>query len=395
MRIGIDLRPLQNNNKFRGIGKYTEYLLIALSKIQSRHSFVFYAERGDLPTDIIERFSESRMIYVASNYVSKVRYIRAFAKPYTLVKPQRKDVDVFLQTDPWGGIPKSVPTVAIFHDLIPFLFKIEEHVILSGLAKLKHSLSKTIADRNYGTMLASYAGAAQIIAVSESSRNDYLTYIDSMPNPEIKVILEALIGGRQNIKSSNDTFEKLNLKDAHYLLFVGGIDLRKNVIQLLYDFNEIHKTSKNIKLLLVGNEFRLKNDLERLGWYKYLDAHKDIKDSIIYAGYVEQSDIIPIFEHARAFVFPSKYEGFGLPILEAMDAGCPVICYDNSSIPEVAGDATIMIPDGQPMAESIIKLLSNEKLRQELIAKGKRQVKKYSWDTSAEQLMSVLAKITC
>lgn len=391
MRIGVDLRPLQNNNKFRGIGKLTEYLLIAMSKISPDHHFVFYVDSSlELPTSIMNLFPGHSVRKVRPNYISKIKYIRAFAKPYSLIDPKSRDIDVLLQTDPWNGIPKNVPTVAYFHDIIPLLFKIEDYVELSGIAKLKHALSKRIAARNYNTMLESYKSARHIIAISESSRTDYLKYVDNSPRSPITVVTPSLIGGTAMQNSTDQITKRLGLKNSPYLLYVGGIDLRKNIIQLLHDLKTLRAKYNDLKLVLVGKEFTLQGDLAKLGWSDYLKQNTDIKDAIVYAGFVEQEDILSLYRSARAFVFPSKYEGFGLPILEAMDANCPVVCYNNSSIPEVAGNATLMIEDGKPMAPSIELLLTDEKLRKTLISKGKSQLNKFSWDESAKSVLAIV-----
>lgn len=391
MRIGVDARALQNNNRFRGIGKLTEYLLIAVAKIQSDHIFVFYIDNSlPKPTHITQLFKKHLIVSVTPNYISKIKYIRAFARPYSKIKPSPNDIDVLLQTDPWNGIPTNIPTIAFFHDLIPMLFKIDDHIKLKGLARIKHEVARHVSEKYYASMLASYSSARMIITISESSKKDYKSYISNSTNPDIRVIYPALIGGRESTKVSRNTFNNLGLAKEQYILYVGGIDLRKNIVQLLKDLKTLRSKGHKVKLVLVGKEFSRKNDLERLGWYNYIKQNPEIKDSIVYAGFVEQADMLYLYKKAVAFVFPSKYEGFGLPILEAMDAECPVVCYENSSIPEVAGDATLMLHDGTPMASSIEKLLTNTDLRNKLIIRGRSQLKKFDWDRSASELLAIL-----
>ena len=394
MKIGIDARPLQNNNRFRGIGKYTESLLLALANKCRDDDVVFYLDRTlPMPIDVINKFSNYTVHYIGPHRVSGIKYIRAFALPYRHIRPKPDEIDLLLQTDPWGGIPKAVPTVAVFHDLIPYLFKIEDIVKLNGTAAIKNRLAKRVASHNYMAMLASYKNAAHIISVSQSSKNDYVRYLDSHPKNNISVILEAPIGGSNNIKKSYDIYNNLGLKGKRYILYVGGIDIRKNIVQLIHDLAEVHKKHADIKLVLVGKEFSLKNDLRRLGWQKTLRLYPGIEKYIIYAGYVNQEHLLPLYEKAIAYVTPTRYEGFGLQILEAFRSGCPVICYDNSSLPEVAGNGALLVPDGSPQHSAIMKIIEDNKLRKELIVKGKKQLRKFSWDRTAQEFMKVFASI--
>jgi glycosyltransferase involved in cell wall biosynthesis len=113
---------------------------------------------------------------------------------------------------------------------------------------------------------------------------------------------------------------------------------------------------------------------------------------VITPGFISDSDLAWLYGHAMAFVFPSRYEGFGLPVLEAMQAGCPVVAYDNSSIPEVAGDAALLVPDGDSLVPAITKVLKDEALRQTLIQKGKARAKRFSWDRTARETLGVLSE---
>ena len=140
---------------------------------------------------------------------------------------------------------------------------------------------------------------------------------------------------------------------------------------------------------MAGKEFDNKRELTDLGWF---DTLKDIKykEDIIYAGYVDDSVLNALYKNAKVFAFPSLYEGFGLPVLEAMAAGTPVVAFNNSSIPEVAGDAAVLCKNHKEFVAGIEKIIDNEIFRKSLIQKGYKQAVKFSWEKTAKQTLKVL-----
>ena len=111
---------------------------------------------------------------------------------------------------------------------------------------------------------------------------------------------------------------------------------------------------------------------------------------VLTPGFISDVDLQYLYKQAVCLVFPSRYEGFGLPVLEAMAIGCPVVAYRNSSIPEVAGEAGLLVNDGDPLAPAIEKVLKDPKLRKDLIAKGRKQAAKFSWEKTAQRTLAVL-----
>lgn len=412
MRIGVDLRPLQNDNRYRGIGKYTESLLRALGDVaddtdthstenpknpentgSQSHSFTFYAQQHTaLPAWVQTRFPDARIVGVPAKRRTRFRYLRPFLWPYTVVSPAKDSVDVLLQTDPWGGIPQDVPTVAIFHDAIPLLFPTPAPDVRLSLAQLKHVVARAASDRRYRRSLRSYRQAACVVAVSESSRRDYLRLVDPAPQAPVRVVLEALID-RSSAEPSRAALDRLDLHDRQYLLYVGGVDARKNIVQLLTDVDVLLEDHPDLKLVLVGQEFAMPANLARVGWPQFLARHPRVAEALVPAGYVEDGELQELYSHAAAFVFPSRYEGFGLPILEAMARGCPVVAYRNSAVPEVAGDAASLVDDGASMAPALADLLDDPDLRAARVQAGHEQVARFSWHDSARQLLAIFSEV--
>ena len=178
--------------------------------------------------------------------------------------------------------------------------------------------------------------------------------------------------------------QKINYEKQKYILYVGSLNKRKNLEGLIKAFVNISDKVPH-DLVIAG---------AKQGLYKGTGAinHSRIK----YLGFVKDDELIELYRNAALFVFPSFYEGFGLPVLEAMVLGCPVITSNTSSIPEVAGDAAIKVDprNTEEIASAMIRVLNDQNLSWELIAKGLERVKLFSWKKSAEALVSVFRELT-
>jgi len=392
MRVGIDARPLQGETQFRGIGKAFDFLLRAvLAKHTKDNSFVFYIDDALPVPELLNRFPDAKFISIPATQLGRKRFFRSFIPPYKTAQPSKSDVDVFFQYDAYLGVPTSVPSVVVFHDLIPYLFRnAEKQEPATGVRKYKNALAGHLYWKKYLRTLRQYRRATKIIAISESSKRDYLKYLGYHKPEDITVIYHGVGGFHKPGKPSAKAKE---LAAKPYLLYVGAIDFRKNVVGLLQAFYDLKPDYPDLRLLAVGKEFALHDQLGDRGWFKLLNSKPEFAKDVLTPGFIDHDDLIWLYQHAEAFVFPSRYEGFGLPVLEAMQASCPVVSYKNSSIPEVAGDAALLVEDGQPIAPAIRELLSDSALRQRLISQGAQQVEKFTWDKTAEQTLEVLSSI--
>lgn len=393
MRIGIDLRPLQGETQYRGIGKSLEFFLESLKNMhEANHSYVLYVDKTIKLPHAIRLFPEARIISVAGSPLGRMRYVRSLLPSYTPIRPSHKDIDLLLQYDASLGVPRSVPTIVIFHDLIPYLFRSQEKRLPArGVRKAKNSLAGALYWKKYLRVLKKYKYAKHIIAISEASKHDLITHVPGIDAKKVSVIPH---GVRALKSSSNISSGVRQISRSPYLLYVGGIDLRKNITELLKTFFVLKKDFPNLKLITVGKEFELSSQLEDLGWNMLLKDNPAYALDVIRPGFLSENDLSFLYAHAAAFVFPSLYEGFGMPILEAMAAGCPVVAYKNSSIPEVAGTAAILLDSKTPMAPSVKQLLHSPKLRKELAEKGKKQAATFTWEHTTEQILKTLTRYT-
>lgn len=226
--------------------------------------------------------------------------------------------------------------------------------------------------------------AEKIIAVSENTKKD-LVKVYKVPEDKIEVIYN---GYRQtqiaNTKSQNHNLKLKSLN--HFILYIGTVQPRKNIETLIDAYILAQKKDKNLKLVIAGKKGWM---YERI--FKKANSY-DMKDKIIFTGYVDDSLVKHLYKNAEMFVMPSLYEGFGIPILEAMDAGSPVLAADNSSLPEIAGDAAVYFNphDKIELANKINKIINNRPLRSAMIKKGFIQVKKFSWEQCGRQTLQLL-----
>lgn len=390
MKIGVDLRPLQSHNKYRGIGRNIQQLIKSLSKIDHKNEYIFYLFE-DLE-DPIKKLKLSKKLKfnirkVKFNNISHKKYIGILFNEFEVVNTKEDGLDVFFQTDMQYGLPKNVKTVVIFYDLIPLHFwnkdKFKMH---KGLRKAKIVSADRIIRERYLRVLRRYKKADRIISISKSSKDDLVEHFKSIKPSKVTV---SLLGF--STEKSSKKQNKLNYRiENDYLFYVGGVDMRKNIkglAKIFFEYKE--KNDSDIKLVLAGKEFDNKQELNDLGWFEVINKSKYKKD-IIYAGYVDDNELNALYKNSKAFVFPSLYEGFGLPVLEAMAMGAPVVAFDNSSIPEVAGDAAILCSNDKEFEAGIEKIVNDSKFRKSLIEKGYKQVQKFSWEKTAKETLKVI-----
>jgi glycosyltransferase involved in cell wall biosynthesis len=240
--------------------------------------------------------------------------------------------------------------------------------------------------------------AKAIITISNSSRNDIIN-VYGIPEENVHVTypgIKPVVDLEPHIYSMNELKMKYQIKDK-YVLFVGTIQPRKNLERLIEAFSLVINTDnasdkhvlEDLQLVIVGKK----------GWlYESILAAPGkfgISNNVKFLDFVPSEDLPLLYGHAQCFVLPSLYEGFGLPILEAMKYDCPVITSKVSSMPEAGGDAALYVDptNTEDIAEKIKKLVQSEKLREELIEKGRKQVKKFSWEKTAKETLEILKEV--
>ena len=231
--------------------------------------------------------------------------------------------------------------------------------------------------------------ATHIITISECTRQDLMAAYN-LPRGKITVIHEAAdpnfaLQHPDRVAAVRQHYQL----PQRYLLFVGTIEPRKNLTRLLHAFENLRAEGLTEALVIVGKRGWLYG-----GFFAELER-SSVRESVILPGYIPDTDLPALYAGAQALVFPSLYEGFGLPILESMACGTPVACSDTSSLPEVAGGAALLFdPTNEAsIAEAVRGLLSDDRRRRELSRKGLARAAQFSWDRVAAETESVYRKV--
>lgn len=279
------------------------------------------------------------------------------------------------------SISKKFKTVVAVHDLIPLILKQEYRLPLDR--KIDFNL-KIIAAKK----------ASAILTISKHSKKDIEKYL-KIPGSKVKYIYEST--DESFSRATNDEIlmcKKKYVKGGKYIMTVGdyyGSDPRKHYLFLLTCFSRFveRERNKDLSLLFVGKCGGKNGEYSRI---KKKAMELGISSRIIFTDYVNDKELAGLFSGSEAFVYPTKYEGFGLPILQAMSCGCPVVAADNTSIPEVAGVAAELFETGDKKSfiEALSRVLKDQKNYRCL---GYENIKRFSWKKSAEEFVSFVNEL--
>lgn len=354
LKIGIDVRPMINNPA--GIGYYVKGLTEALSKIDKENLYLLYTDE-DFKLLTQENFKK---------VIINKKGISWHLSVYRDTLAQKLDVyhsthSLLLPIFPF------LKTVVTYHDASAVLFP------------QKHSLRVRIISKILFSLAAKRA--THVIVPSEATKRDVVN-ITKISESQISVVREG--ANELGVTWSKDT-------ENPYIFFVGTLEPRKNIDNILRAY-KILKDRYNAKekLIIAGGKGWLSSHL--LSLVRSLG----ISESVSFTGYVYPKEKAGLFSKASVFVFPSLYEGFGLPVLEAMGVGVPVVTSNISSLPEIAGEAAFLVPPNDPekIAEAVWEILSNENKSSELSKKGLTQVEKFSWEKCAKNTLEIYKKVT-
>lgn len=337
-------------------------LLLQLSKLDKKNEYLIYlpaAPTSDMPKE-------------ADNWHYRVIPARRFWTLLTLPKAVRRDrPDVFFSPTHYSPFflpcPEIISILDVSYKYFPDLFKKKDLYKLSWWGK--YSVKR----------------ARKIITISENSKDDIIK-IYGVSAQKVSVVHLGIKNLHDSKMTKDALFKKYDLSSP-YILFVGTLQPRKNVKRLIQSISLLK--NKDAKLVIIGKK----------GWMyeEILQSPEkfDVQDRVFFLHGIENEELPAFYQSASVFVLPSLYEGFGLPILEAMKYGCPVITSDVSSLPEAGGEAALYInpEDVSDIAAKIDEVLADKKLRERMIKLGEAQVKKFSWDKTAHEVMQVFEEV--
>lgn len=387
-RLLLDLRPLQPGFKAhldRGIGRYTRNLYLELLKLLDPWQTLFYLQ-ADLPNPDFAPHIKRVCHGVGPGLKPMLRTFMTYhvQSPWALKKiSSQLDMVHFmshLDAPAWLGQP-SVLTV---HDLIGQRF--------SRLYRQNRTSLRFKLERRLETICLYQA--KHIIVPSQTTLND-VTDIYGINPERITIIAEAAdpcLGPRQNQAELSSLLHAYGLApDTPFFLYLGGIDQRKDLASLLRALEILQAQGLPHNLILAGS---IKKDRQYPSLLSQINS-AGLAESVHMPGFVADQDLCLLLSSCLAFVFPSVYEGFGLPPLEAMTCGAPVVAVKAGAVSEVVGSAGLLVPPSDPpaLAQALAEVAGNKDLRQKLTAEGYKRAATFSWAKAARDTLAVYEKI--
>ncbi len=383
LRVAIDVRALQQGYKAhreRGIGRHAQGLIRAIRALRPDGPIGFFSAPGE-PADLdgcpLPVVTLSPPGWIDALAGGRQTAFRLLGLASALRGVGAEVVHFLSHTDAPARHPGGMRVIVTAHDLIPILFRREY---------ADRNLVRNLRSR-FGTMINSraLASADRVIAVSETTRQDLVRVLGIDPKKIVVIpngVRDPGIPGEAAVRRFISRLEV----SRPYLLHVGGIDRRKNVEILPALLRRVRRAGLDFDLVFAGR-------IEREPEFPALRAavrEAGVEEHVRFAGYVPDEEIAALYASAWALVEPSLYEGFGLPVLEAMSAGTPVISSNRGALPEVAGDAALLgDPEVETMAEAVGRLARENGLRQRLVERGKARARSFDWLRSAEATIRV------
>lgn len=365
MRIGIDAFPLMQAQG--GVGSYTRHLLKALLDLKSTEEFVGYVPMHSLRAGQFKGWESS----------SPLRWVEV-RQPFFRCRGWLDNLDLYHGTNFKAQTKGRYGTILTLHDL--WLDRYPEY-------------SKKIFGQRasfYRTRRRAWK-AARVVTVSRYSAMD-IEDIYGLPRERISIVPNGVSGEfYQDLDESrlSEMRARHRIPSASYILFLGGADPRKNHSLLLQAFARHPILRKSHYLVLVGDPSH------PFGNVSETSRILGISERVVCLSAVSVHDLRLLYSYADMFVFPSRYEGFGIPVLEAMACGAPVITSNTTALPEVAGDAAVLINPEDPveLGEAMSQVLQDSSLRTTLRSRGFERARQFTWERAAERTLAVYREV--
>ncbi len=365
MRIGIDASPLLGDRG--GMGQLTYYLLRALLELKEDFEFLGYVKPGSLRNGTLEGWAARDYLY--------------------WIEAGRIGMH-------WRG---TLDKLDLYHGTN---FKMRTSGRYGGVITIPDlwlDLHPEYSNKLFGQRASFYRTkrtawrARKVITISEYSARD-IELLYGLPRERIAVISCGVSDDFKPTVDQSAMFKlrhRLTLPTDRFILFVGGADPRKNHQVLLRAYAQRADRLKPFCLVLVGDT------VHRFGNLRETVRRCGLEGKVVCTGRLSLTDLRLLYSQAGLFVFPSLYEGFGMPVLEAMACGAPVVTSRTTSLPEVAGDAALLVdPENvDELADSIVRVLEDRGVSEELKAKGFERAKQFTWETAARQTLAVYREV--
>jgi glycosyltransferase involved in cell wall biosynthesis len=427
MTIGLDLSSLQSGHRMRGVGYTLINLLNNLpDEVKQRDRFVFfYHDSPDLP-DPLEALrlngteyelrplaKQRRLAFRLPGKLNVfVRFVNQFIGLWYIYSGDERfateGIDTFLQTDQMIGLPRGrkIKKAFIAYDVIPYV--LEWDYLWNYKTARAHDLPRQAAIRCAARrwmyihkLRVNVRRADKVLAISEATRKDFLKHARA----PLKKIATTPLGVNPSQNFDSSSFPAMHryaetswgyIKRPYrfnsvtpFVLFVGGGDQRRKLKDLVTAFNLIRARGFNLKLVLAGDTMQGPLNIPTGDIQNALKESSYI-DDIIFMGFVSDRQRDWLYRNALAFVYPSRYEGFGLPVLEAFSYQCPVVAYRNAATLEIAGEAPLYANSAEQIRDHIISLINSDSLAKKSLTASKPHIDKYTWQNTVRDIFKAI-----
>src|SRR6266511_1033138 len=380
MRIGINALFLQK--PATGMGQHLLHLLEGLDKLEEKdQQYVLLAPRFRRAYTVrapqfSDRFREVEAVSTLARLGESVEQV--WWEQAGIVRAGARERIDLLHCPYWSNpLWSPWPTVVTVHDVIQFV--------------LKEYAWRKISRLYFGLVSRAARRADAIITVSECSKRDIVKLL-RLPPERIHVIGNAV--DEDTIYPVRDAWLLANMRERYgigsrFILYFGGFDMRKNVPRLIEAYAQLPEALRREYQLVISGRY------QHLGHPLFPDPRVTVdrlglEGNVVFTGQIREQDKAPLYSAATVFAFPSLYEGFGMPVLEAMACGTPVVTSNRSALPEVVGDAGLLVDPTDPdaLGAALLQLLSDRALRADLSERGLQQARSFSWRATAERTLA-------
>lgn len=372
MKIAVNTRLLLHG-RLEGIGWVSYEILSRITKAHPEHQFYFLFDRKYSDEFVFSDNVTPVVVHPQSRLPVLWYLFFEWGIPHAVRKIQ---ADLLVSPDGWTSLRAKIPKLTVFHDLNFEYYP--QFMPKRNLRYVRHYVPKYAEQSD------------RIIAVSQFTKDD-IVKLYNVDSEKIDVVYNAA----NPIYKPLSEVERTSVRDKYsegceYFLFVGSLHKRKNLINLLMAFDKFKEHDKNnVKMLIVGTKMWRRPDFE--------DTYNAMKhkDDVKFIGYLSSEELSKVMASSLALTYVSVFEGFGIPIVEAFESDTAVITSNTSSMPEIAGDAALLVDPFSidDIAEAMEKVAVNQELRKSLIEKGRVRRKMFNWDKSADEFWKIIEKM--
>lgn len=390
MKIGIDLRALYTGSKYRGIGVYTKQLITELLRLAPEYEFHFLNLYGDFPDGLplnercfVHSYYQGPMITdCGQRNVFRTPGLESVREAQVVNFLENSKIDWMLFTSPSEyGNPfriewfRSVHTAAILYDLIPLAFP-------------QQCLFDERYKKDYMDSLEFVKGMDLLLAISQFTKDDTVRLLQ-IPEEKIKVVMTGIDSSYLDVRNPglSELKKRFSLTDR-YFLFAGGIDFKKNIERIIAAYGKLPQRDRKGTMLVIAG----KADPSVIQHYMDTAEKAGVGNSVIYTNYVLDRELTALYCNALALVFPSLYEGFGIPVIEAMACGTPVITSNGSSLKEISGGHAVLVdPEStDQICKAMQYLLQNPEKAEQMARDAIPYARQFTWTRVAKNVLDAL-----